>query len=97
MKDRDSLAVDGGVADAQALGLDKLRAERLADILAERGLAEAREEHSVLDVREWIAERLKSERRDTPTDQSTPAYAMTLGAVEVLDALIDFLDGDDEA
>jgi hypothetical protein len=49
------------------------------------------------DVREWIAERKASERKDAPTDQHTPAFGMTMGALETLDALSRYLNGDDDA
>lgn len=52
---------------------------------------------TLADVREWIAERKASERRDAPTNQNTPAAGMTMGALEVLKDLSAYLNGDDDA
>lgn len=49
------------------------------------------------DVREWITERRASEVRDAPKNQNTPAAGMTMGALEILDALSAYLNGDDDA
>jgi hypothetical protein len=72
-------------------------ADELADMLADRGLALGQEERDVIDVREWIAERRASELRDAPTNQNSPAAGMTMGALETLDALLAYLNGDEDA
>ena len=54
-------------------------------------------DRTLADVRDWLKERRASEVSDAPTDQSTAAYSMTLGAIETIDALTAYLDGDDDA
>lgn len=49
------------------------------------------------DVRDWITERRAGEVRDAPKNQNTPAAGMTMGALETLDALSAYLNGDDDA
>jgi hypothetical protein len=71
--------------------------DELADEIFARAEALRQEERDVIDVREWIAERQESERRDAPTNQNTPAAGMTMGALETLDALTAYLNGDDDA
>lgn len=74
-------------------------ADELADAIADRGLTEAREERSVLDVREWVAERRDHEYRNRPAPEhgNTVASGMAMGAIETLDALTAYLNGDDDA
>jgi hypothetical protein len=71
--------------------------DELADEIFARSDALRREERDVIDVREWIAERKASELRDVPTNQNTPAAGMTMGALETLEALTRYLNGDDDA
>lgn len=49
------------------------------------------------EIREWVAERRDHEKRNEPTNPNTPAGGMTMGALETLDDLKRYLDGDDEA
>lgn len=49
------------------------------------------------DLRAWIFERRYFERRNAPKERNTPASGMTMGALETLDRLEAWLDGDDEA
>jgi len=48
-------------------------------------------------LRFWICERREFERRNAPQERNTPASGMTMGALETLDRLEAWLDGDDEA
>lgn len=52
---------------------------------------------SNFEVREWLREREAHERRNAPEERNTPASGMTMGALETLDRLKAWLDGDDEA
>jgi hypothetical protein len=51
------------------------------------------------EIREWATERRESEYRNRPAPEhgNTVASGMTMGALETLDALARYLDGDDEA
>jgi len=51
---------------------------------------------SEAEVRDWIKERRDHEVRNAPTERNTPASGMTMGAIETLDALIAWLNGEDE-
>lgn len=53
---------------------------------------------TLADVRKWLTERRDHEVRNAPTaDPNTPASGMTMGALETLDALLAYLNGDDDA
>lgn len=49
------------------------------------------------EIREWAKERRAHEVLGAPADRNTPAAGMTMGALETLDALLAYLDGDDDA
>lgn len=47
-------------------------------------------------VEEWVDERLEHERRNAPEDRSSIAAGMTMGALETLEDLKRWLNGEDE-
>ncbi len=49
------------------------------------------------EIRDWAAERQDFERRSAPENSNTPAGGMAMGALETLDPLLRYLNGDDEA
>lgn len=50
------------------------------------------------EVREWAKSWLEHERRNAPiTERNSVGQGMTLGAIETLERLIAWLDGDEEA
>lgn len=71
--------------------------DRQAEEIAERGLANGAELRTLADIREWLKERETSERANAPITQNTPASGMTMGALETIDALTRYLNGDDDA
>lgn len=73
--------------------------ERQAEEIADRGLANGAELRTLADVRDWATERRDHEYRNRPAPEhsNTVASGMSLGAVETLDALLAYLNGDDDA
>jgi hypothetical protein len=51
---------------------------------------------SISDIKRWIKEERARELRNAPKEQNTPAAGMTMGAIETLDHLRAFIDGDSE-
>lgn len=54
------------------------------------------EEKAGWEVQEWADERLAHERRNAPKERNTPAAGMTMGAIETLEALKAWLNGEEE-
>lgn len=52
---------------------------------------------TLAEIRAWISERRDHEARNAPERQNTPAAGMTMGALETLDALSAYMNGDDDA
>lgn len=48
------------------------------------------------EVREWLRERKDHERRNAPQDRNSAAAGMTMGALETLEAMERWLEGDEE-
>ena len=52
-------------------------------------------DRSLAEIRNWISERRDHERRNEPSNPNTPAGGMTMGALETLNDLTAFLNGED--
>ena len=48
------------------------------------------------EIKAWIVEQREFELRNAPAERNTPAAGMTMGALETLEALENFLSGSDE-
>lgn len=49
------------------------------------------------EVREWAKSWLQHERQNAPADSNSVAGGMTMGALETLERLLAWLEGDEEA